>query len=543
MLDIVKNLPSIIKSWIAPNLRQFFGTKQPQSWVLALVIGLCVSVAAIAMRELIGYVQLAWLGDSSESVASIARGLPWYVIFLAPVIGGAIVGVILLYFVPMHRPGGVADVIEARALGGRGIELKPAISSFFVTIVSLGSGASAGREGPIVHFGAAISSYVSNLFKMPLWCDRTLLACGVASGISASFNAPLAGVLFAHEVILGHYSMRAFVPIVISSVAGTIFSRQWFGNIAAFDIPHYQIISMWEFPAFALLGLVCALVAIAFQFALMSSEFVARNVDLPIWARPIIGGAIIGAVGVFFPEILGVGYEATDMALKQQLPILLMFTLIIAKTFATSVTIASRFGGGVFAPALYLGAMTGGTFGLIAANMFPDLASGEGLYAILGMGAVAAAVLGAPISTTMIVFELTGGYELTIALLVVVSIANGINNAIHGHSIFHWQLESRGLFLQSGTHRHMMRMKRVSDFQTLLEGDEDPSVLEEEAVRLRPTDTLESALRIFDNSGEVKLPVVDEEDGVSVIGWATQVHALSHFNAALMEAMDEEHQH
>ena len=144
MLDIVKNLPSIIKSWIAPNLRQFFGTKQPQSWVLALVIGLCVSVAAIAMRELIGYVQLAWLGDSSESVASIARNLPWYVIFLAPVIGGAIVGVILLYFVPMHRAGGVADVIEARALGGRGIELKPAISSFFVTIISLGSGASAG---------------------------------------------------------------------------------------------------------------------------------------------------------------------------------------------------------------------------------------------------------------------------------------------------------------------------------------------------------------------------------------------------------------
>ncbi len=543
MLDIVKNLPSIIKSWIAPNLRQFFGTKQPQSWVLALVIGLCVSVAAIAMRELIGYVQLAWLGDSSESVASIARSLPWYVIFMAPVIGGAIVGVILLYFVPMHRPGGVADVIEARALGGRGIELKPAISSFFITIVSLGSGASAGREGPIVHFGAAISSYVSNLFKMPLWCDRTLLACGVASGISASFNAPLAGVLFAHEVILGHYSMRAFVPIVISSVAGTIFSRQWFGNIAAFDIPHYEIISMWEFPAFALLGLVCALVAIAFQFSLMSSEFVARNVDLPIWARPIVGGAIIGAVGVFYPEILGVGYEATDMALKQQLPILLMFTLIIAKTFATSVTIASRFGGGVFAPALYLGAMTGGTFGLIAANMFPDLASGEGLYAILGMGAVAAAVLGAPISTTMIVFELTGGYELTIALLIVVSIANGINNAIHGHSIFHWQLESRGLFLQSGTHRHMMRMKRVSDFQTLFEDGEVPTVLEEDAVRLRPTDTLEVALRTFDNSGEVKLPVVNEVDGKTVIGWATQVHALSHFNAALMEVMDEEHQH
>ena len=543
MLDIIKRLPTIILKWIGPNLHQYWSTKQPQSWLLALVIGLSVSLAAIVFRELIGYVQFVWLGDRSENVASVASNLPWYIVFFAPVIGGFLVGLCLIYLLPLRRTFGVADVIEARAYGGRPIEILPAISSAFVTIISLGSGASAGREGPMVHFGAAVSATVTNFFKMPSWCDRTLMACGVASAVSASFNAPMAGVLFAHEVILGHYSMRSFVPIVISSVAGTIFSRAWFGNVAAFNIPTYQITSLWEFPAFVLLGIVCAIVAILFQFALMSSEFVARNIDIPLWTRPVIGGMLIGTIAIFLPEILGVGYEATDMALKNQLPLLLMFTLIIAKTIATAITLASRFGGGVFSPALYLGAMTGGTFGLIAANMFPQFASGEGLYALLGMGAVAAAVLGAPISTTMIVFELTGGYGLTIALLLVVSIANGINNAIHGHSIFQWQLEMRGLFLHDGPHHHMMRSRRVRDFMMPLAENEEQPQLPEDFPHLKPGDTLEAALRIFDSGTEPRLPVVDEKDDKKIIGWANQVQALAYCNAALVEAIDEEHHH
>lgn len=543
MLEILSRLPVIIRSWIEPNLQQYWRTKQPHSWVLALVIGLGVSLAAIIMRELIGVVQLLWLADASENVASAARKLPWYTIFLAPVVGGGVVGLFLVYVLPQGRAGGVADVIEARANGGRKIEFMPAVNSAIVSIISLGAGASSGREGPIVHFGAAIASAVSRRLRMPTWCDRTLLACGVASAVSASFNAPIAGVLFAHEVILGHYSMRAFVPIVISSVAGTIFSRLWFGNIAAFDIPQYQITSLWEFPAFALLGIVCALVAILFQSALMSSEFIARKIDIPLWSRPIIGGAMIGAIAIAYPQILGVGYEATDMALKNQLPLLLMFTLIIAKTFATAITLASRFGGGVFSPSLYLGAMTGGTFGLIAAQIFPQLSSSEGLYAMLGMGAVAAAVLGAPISTIMIVFELTGGFDLSIALLLVVSISTGINNAIHGHSIFHWQLETRGLFLQDGAHRHLMRTKRVHEFMSSLDGEEVVENLPEDTPRLYASQSLESALRVFDTEAGVRLPVVNEREVNKVVGWATQVHALSYFNSTLVDAIDEEHHH
>lgn len=524
-------------------MRQYWRTKQPQAWLVALVIGLGVSMAAIAFRELIGLVQILWLGDSSENVASVARNLPWYVVFFAPVIGGAVVGLCLVVLLPLNRTQGVADVIEARASDGRTLELKAAIYSAIVTVLSLGSGASAGREGPVVHLGAAISTAFSKFFKMPSWSDRTLMACGVASAVSASFNAPIAGVLFAHEVILGHYSVRAFVPIVISSVGGTLLSRWWFGDAAAFNVPEYQITSLWEFPAFVLLGITCAVVAILFQFALMSSDHIARNIEMPVWLRPIIGGMMIGAIAIFLPEILGVGYEVTDKALKNQLPLVLMFTLIFAKTIATAITLASRFGGGVFSPALYLGAMTGGTFGLIAANISPHFASSEGLYAILGMGAVAAAVLGAPISTTMIVFELTGGYGLTIALLLVVSISNGINNAIHGHSIFQWQLEMRGIFLQDGPHHHMMKTKRVRDFFMGLEDDEVLPELTEDTVRLRPGDSLAAALKIFDTGVGARLPVVDEADDTKIIGWADQVQALRYCNAALVETIDEEHHH
>ena len=241
MPEIIKRLPSILYQWIAPNLRMYLSTRQPTIWLLALIIGIAVSIAAVAFRELISFFQLFWLGDTSELVATAARSVPWYVVLFAPAIGGALVGWCLVKLLPASRTGGVADVMEAKALGGRNIELKPGLFSALATTISLGFGASAGREGPVVHLGAAISSSFAHKMKLPEWSRKTLLGCGVAAAVSASFNAPIAGVLFAHEVILGHYAMRAFVPIVISSVAGTILSRLWFGDIAAFQIPDYQI--------------------------------------------------------------------------------------------------------------------------------------------------------------------------------------------------------------------------------------------------------------------------------------------------------------
>ena len=526
---------------VAPNVRAFRATDQPKIWMAALLIGVCVSLAAIVFREAIALLQLLWLQDASESVASAARRVPWWAVLGGPIVGGLLVGILLERVVPLRRAGGVADVIEARAMGGRNIAFVPGLASAAVNAISLGFGASSGREGPMVHMGAAISTSLAHSVQLQEWSRRTLLACGVASAVSASFNAPIAGVLFAHEVILGHYAMRSFVPIVISSVSGTILSRQWFGADAAFSIPDYPITSYLEFPAFALLGVLCAVVAVLFQYALVVADTAARSVELPLWLRPVIGGALIGAIALVFPEILGVGYEATDLALKNALPLVLMLALLVAKTVATAITLASRFGGGVFSPSLYLGAMAGGAFGTVAAALFPDLASSQGLYAIIGMGAVAAAVIGAPISTTVIVFELTGGYAITIALLLAVAVSVGINEALNARSFFQYQLESRGLPIREGPHRTVVRRIKVMDFMRPLPTDEQRDLEEDDRTPLLPDASLEAALRRFDETGAERLPVVDPANETRVIAVATQIGALRAHAKALVAVSEEEH--
>ena len=339
---------------MAPNIQTFLGSREPLLWLISVAIGLSVSIAAIIFRELILRTQWLWLGVATETMASAARNVHWLWILLTPAAGGLLIGWLLDNFVQSRRTSGVADVMEAKAFGGRNIEMRPGLASAVISALSLGFGASAGREGPMVHLGATISTSLTELFSLPDWGRRTLLACGVASAVSASFNAPIAGVLFAHEVILGHYSKRSFIPIVISSVMGTIATRLWFGDAAAFSIPEYQITSYLEFPAFALLGMVCGIVAMTFQFSIIATDYVARSITVPLWLRPAIGGLMIGAIGIYFPEILGVGYEATDMALKSQFTLTMLIALITMKTAATSITLASRFGGGVFSPSFTL---------------------------------------------------------------------------------------------------------------------------------------------------------------------------------------------
>ena len=543
MADPLRTVINSVLVWARPNVAYALRKRQPLVWVLALLIGLGTSLAAIAFRETIGLVQWTWLGTMSEQVASAARVLPWYTLVFVPALGGLLIGLFLHYVQPQKRPLGVADVIEGKNTPDTSLRFWPGIGSALVSASSLGFGASTGREGPVVHLGATIAASISRLFKLPHSSNRVLMACGVAGAVSASFNAPIAGVLFAHEVILGHYALSAFSAIVIASGAATIVSRLYFGDAVAFSIPDYQITSFLEFPAFAILGLVCALVAVLFQYALIGTDYVARSITMPTWIRPAIGGLAVGIMALWFPQILGVGYQATDLALRNQLPLDLMLTLVVFKTAATAICLASRFGGGIFSPSLYVGAMTGGAFGIIAASAFPDMASSEGLYAILGMGAVAAAVIGAPLSTTMIVFELTGGYTLSIALLLTVSIATGITIAVHGRSYFYWQLESRGIAVADGPHSQLMRTLRVGEFMKRLPPDleERPPPLEEGAPRLLTTDTLERALRVFDESGLEEVPVVRAAALSQVVGYASQIEALRQFNDALIDASIEEH--
>lgn len=529
MKQFTARLLGLLSDLVRPNLMAFIGERQPQIWVASLAIGLLAALASIAFRAGINAAQLPWLGTLSERVASAARSVPWPVVLLAPAVGGLIVGV-LLTFVPGRRAGGPSDIIEAEVLGPHRLSLRGGLLGALAAALTLGSGGSAGREGPVIHLGGTIAAAVARRFKLLDHGDQALLGAGVAAAIAASFNAPIAGALFSVEVILRRISAAALPPIVIASAAGAIIGRIAFGEFPAFVMPEHRITSYWEFPAFALLGVVAAAVAVLFQLAVMSADWVLRSLPVPLWLKPALGGLCVGAIGVFFPEILGVGYETMEAALTQSLPFGLLVSLVVLKTAATAITLGSRLAGGIFSPTLYLGAMAGAAYGILAARLLPELGSSSTVYAILGMGAVAAAVLGAPISTTVVVFELTGGYAMSIALLLTVSIATALTRAFLGRSFFHWQLASRGLFLDEGPQRTVGRATTIRALIRPLEHNESPAIAQE--CVLTTADSLEAALKAFDACGLERLPVFQSQDTDRVVGIIEQAEVLRTLNAA-----------
>lgn len=431
--------------------------------LLAVATGLAAGIGAIVFRHAIDMVQDLFYGSPTANLASWARGLPWWHLLLAPAIGGVLIGLYRRWVLPDRRFHGVADVVEASALRGGRIRFRDGIAAAFGSAASLGMGASAGREGPVIHLGATLASSISQLLGLRRSAALTLLGCGVAAGIAASFNAPIAGVFFALEVVVGHYGLTAFAPVVLASVVGTVVARIHFGNYPAFVVDSHVIVSFWEMPAFALLGLLCAAVAWAFMASIFTVERTVRHFRIPQLVAPALGGLAVGAVAIALPEVLGVGYEATDLALQGSLAFSLLVALAVGKTLATAVTLGSGFGGGVFSPSLFVGAMVGGAFGIVAASLAPEGTSGVPAYAIVGMAAVAGAVLGAPISTILIVFELTANFDLTIAVMIGTALASLVTNHVIGRSFFHWTLDRRGIDLSGGRARQLLRSRRVQD--------------------------------------------------------------------------------
>ena len=427
------------------QLAQAIRSVEMQIALLALLVGGLAGYAAAGFRLLIGWIQYLFYGEAAEKLYSTALSMPWWQVLLAPAACGLLVGLFIRYLMPNGRPQGVADVIESAALHSGRMSLRHVALASLANAASIGGGASVGREGPVVLLGAGLASAVGKRFGYSRGNMLTLLGCGVAAAVAASFNAPLAGALFALEVVVGHYRLTAFAPVVMASVTGTIVSRIHFGDFPAFIKPQYTLVSFWEFPAFALLGVTAAIAAVAMMGSIVAVSYGARHSRVPAWGRPAVAGLAVGAIALLFPQVLGVGYEATDRALNGEFGLWLLFGIIVAKIAATGLSIGGGFGGGVFSPSLMLGAMVGAAFGTVAASIFPELASDRGAYTLVGMGAVSGAVLGAPISTILIIFELTGDYKVTLGVMFAVVIASVIARAVFGRSFFHWQLRLRGV--------------------------------------------------------------------------------------------------
>jgi chloride channel protein, CIC family len=515
-------------------------------WLTAALIGTIAGFATLGFRFSILAVQGLFYGSDQESLASTASALHWSHVWLAPVIGGMVVGALLLLAertgaLSEVRAQSVAEVIEARAVGKGNIGFWPGLYTAIITIVSLGSGASAGREGPAVHLGAALASLVSRTLNLGARNARTLLACGVAGAVAASFNAPLAGLLFALEVVLGHYALRVIAPTAVAATAGAIVTRSFLGSQPAFDLPPVPEANLIDFPAAILLGLLCAILAIVFVTLMVKGPYhvqkLATRLGLPFWALPPIGGVLIGALGIAFPQVLGVGYEATSTALHGGYGLSLLLFLIAAKLVATMITLSFRFGGGMFSPSIYLGAMMGAAFGALAGALMGDSVVAMEFFAIVGMGALSGAVLGAPISTTLIVFELTQSYEASVAVLLSVSLATVLTQALTRGNVFQKQIELRGLVLREGPQRLILQTVRVRDFMTPISRIKKEISIGDAV--LYADDTLGKALGLLKAENLEGAPVKSRFGDQKVIGYISREDALLTYNQRLVEEHEE----
>lgn len=522
------------------------GPGKLQFWLIALVIGIAAGFAAVGFRLSITWLQELIYGASDTVLASHLAGLHWGWVLAVPILGGLTVGLITHHFTDDKGVRTVAHVIEAAALRDGQADTRSGWVSPLASLITLSTGGSTGREGPVVHIAALISSHVARWLHADGLTGRDLLGCAVAAAVSASFNAPIAGTIFALEVILRHFAVHAFAPIVIASVAGAVVSRLFVGNVTEFMLPPHTLVFYVELPAFMLLGLVCGLVASVMMWTIFAAEDLGDEIQnvtrMPGWARPAVAGAMLGGIAIYFPHIIGVGYETTSRALTEGLHFGDAVVFAVIKVLAVAITLAGRMGGGVFSPSLMLGALTGLAFGLIATAVFPAVSGTVGLYALAGMGAVAAAVLGAPISTALIVFEMTGDWQAGLAVMVSVSLSTALSSRLVHRSFFLTQIERSGAHLAAGPQSYLLAtitagrlMKPVAD--PTAEAELRGLVVRNQS--LTGADTLERALPMFDRSGVLNLPVVNAEG--EIIGALNHIDALKAFNRALAERAREEH--
>ncbi len=436
-----------------------FSNKQIFLIILSVIVGVCAGLGAVGVRQLIRWITELSFGGY-ERFLEVLKTLPASRKILAPAIGGLIVGPIIYFFAKEAKGHGVPEVMLAVLMKDGKIRPRVAFVKAIASAISIGSGGSVGREGPIVQIGASLGSTVGQYFNLERRDIQTLVACGAAGGIAAAFNAPIAGALFSVEIILGDFGVAALSPIIISSVISTIVARHFEGNLVAFVVPPYTLNSPFELLPYTFLGLVAGLVAILFIITLYYFEDWFENAPIPEYIQPMIGGFIVGIMGIYFPYVYGVGYESINGALHNQWPLYILILMIPMKILATSITLGSGGSGGIFAPSLFLGAATGGAVGVITHALFPQAAS-AGAYALVGMGAVVAATTQAPITAIIIIFELTQNYRVIAPLMFTCIISTLIATAIKRESIYTLKLKLKGIELVEGREESILKQIKI----------------------------------------------------------------------------------
>ena len=487
--------------------------------ITAIVIGIGTGLGAVFFIWLIDQVQYLFF----EGGQALLGGMGRWLLVLIPAAGGLIAGPVIAFFASEAKGHGVPEVMQAIALHGGRIRPRVVVAKIVASAACIGSGGSAGREGPIVQVGAALGSTLGQWLHLSSNRIRNLVACGAAAGIAATFNAPIAGVVFAMEVILGELHLGDLGNVVISALTASTIARIFLGENPAFIIPGYGMQTPWEVILYALLGVLAAFVAVGFIRMLYWFEDVFDEWKFPGALKPVIGGLLLGLLGLLYPlafswgglsnseaalglpitanipHIFGSGFQAIEQALLGKSSILLLLGLVVLKPLATSFTLGSGNSGGVFAPSLFTGAALGGSFGLLVERLFPGTTAGPGAFATVGMAAVFAGAARAPFSAILIVFEMTNDYRLIVPLMAAVIFSMIVAERIHKDSIYTLKLTRRGIHIQRGRDVDVMETLLVKE---VMRPAPDP---------VPATLPLGEVPTLLDRARMHGLPVVDEE--------------------------------
>jgi CIC family chloride channel protein len=472
---------------IKPRLAALLDHLQPSEAAVllatALAVGIGTGVAAVLFIRLIVIVQTIFFEGGVDLFGFLGRG----VFLLAPFIGGLLAGPIIYYFAQEAKGHGVPEVMQAIAVRGGRIRPRVVVAKVVASALCIGSGGSAGREGPIVQVGAALGSTIGQWLRLSERRIRNLVACGAAAGIAATFNAPIAGVFFTIEIILGEFHIADLGSVVVASLTASTVARALLGEEPAFKIPTYSMKSPWEVLLYAVLGLIAAIVAVGFIRLLYWVEDRFDGWRFPEALKPAIGGLLLGVLAIFYPFILGLGFVPQEEALLglpllanvphvfgsgftviestllAELSFVLLVVLVFLKPIATSLTLGSGNSGGVFAPSLFTGAALGGAFGLAVEKIAPGLTAGPGAFALVGMAAVFAGAARAPLTAIIIVFEMTEDYRLILPLMAAVIVSLIVAERIQPESIYTLKLVKRGIHLSGGVDVDVMESVRVDE--------------------------------------------------------------------------------
>jgi chloride channel protein, CIC family len=457
-------------------------------------VGLATGVGVWLFKLLINLVHTLMFDQLGGRLVSLGS---WAVIVI-PILGGVIVGLFTHYMIKDEKFHGTAGIMQAVALTGGRLRYERAPIKAAAAAISIGAGASVGPEDPSVQIGSSLGSMFGQLLRLSDERVRTLVAAGAAAAIAAAFNAPIAGVFFALEIILGEIGGSALGMILVAAVVSSLFTQAVSGVQPAFAIPTYNFHSFWELPMYLLLGLLAGPLSAFYSRLVYAMQDYVGRIKLPRIAITALAGLVLGLAAIFLPQVLGVGYDTIGQILNSTtFPFWILLLLLVVKLIITPISLASGFFGGVFAPSLFLGATLGGAFGLLMHNLFPGLGINPAAFALVGMAAVLAGAVHAPLTAVILLFEMTNDYRIILPLMFSVAVSLLISQRIQQDSVYAMGLARHGIRLDRGRDVEVLQTITVAEAM-----QKDPATLQE-------NDNLSKVEEILNTTRHHGMPVVD----------------------------------